>query len=268
MKRRIMAGDSLLQRMGTDERLISATRQVWRNYVPSSIRDRVNQARAHRREAVFRKPKKLGDLRRTTPVTTWGAERGGSIPRAYIAEFLGQHEGDIRGRVLEIASDRYARLFGAGVDRVDILDLREDNEQAAFIANFADAPQVPDNAFDCVLVTQVLSWMYDVRAGFRTAHRILAPDGVLLATTPGIARHAPVEKDLLGEWWHFTAMSAKRVGEEIFGEGNVEVQTYGNVLAAAASLFGLGQDDLTPEELAVHDPAFEVIVAIRAVKRA
>jgi SAM-dependent methyltransferase len=263
-----MAAARLCPRMGVVERLLPVTKRVWRNYIPSSIRDRVNHARSTHREAVSRKPKELGDLHRTTPFSTWGAERGGSIPRAYIAEFLGEHEADIRGRVLEIASDRYAQLFGAGVDRVDILDIHEDNEQATFIANFADAPEVPDNAFDCVLVTQVLSWIYDVRAGFQTAHRILAPGGILLATTPGIARQAPVEKELFGEWWHFTSMSARRLAEEVFGEGNVEVRTYGNVLAAAGSLFGLGQDDIAPEELAVHDPAFEVVVAIRALKRA
>jgi SAM-dependent methyltransferase len=253
--------------MDAVDRLVPATRRVWRNYVPPSLRDRVNRLRAVHREAVAHKPKDLGDLRRTSPFSTWGAERGGSIPRAYIGEFLGEHEADIHGRVLEIASDRYASLFGAGVERVDVLDIREDNEQATFIANFADAPEVPDAAFDCVLVTQVLSWIYDVDAGFRTAYRILAPDGVMLATTPGLARLAPVEKELFGEWWHFTAMSAKRVAGEIFGEGNVEVRTYGNVLAAAASLFGLGQDDITPAELAINDPAFEVVVAIRAVKR-
>jgi hypothetical protein len=46
------------------------------------------------------------------------------------------------------------------------------------------------------------------------------------------------------------------------------VQTYGNVLTAAGSLFGLGEDDFAPAELAVHDPAFEVVVAIRCVKPA
>jgi len=254
--------------MDAVDRLLPATRRVWRNYVPSSLRDRVNRLRASRREAVARKPKDLGDLRRTTPFTTWGSERGGSIPRAYIGEFLSEHQADIRGRVLEIASDRYARLFGANVEQVDILDIHEDNEQATFVANLADAPAVPDNTFDCVLVTQVLSWIYDVHAAFRTAHRILTPGGVLLATTPGLARQAPVEKELFGEWWHFTAMSAKRVAEETFGEGNVQVQTYGNVLTATGSLFGLGQNDFEAAELAVNDPAFEVVVAIRCVKRA
>jgi SAM-dependent methyltransferase len=145
--------------------------------------------------------------------------------------------------------------------------VRTDNPNATIVADIADAPDLPDNSFDCVLVTQVLSWIYDVRAPLRTAHRILSPGGVLLATTPGIARIAPVESELFGEWWHFTSMSAKRATEEVFGEGNVEVESFGNVLAAAASLYGLGAYDVSPEELAVHDPAFELVVAIRAVKR-
>ena len=242
-------------------------RHIWRNRVPSSLRDRVNAVRAARREAAWRKPRRLGDLRRTTPFDTWGSSRGGSIARAYIAQFIEQHADDIRGRALEIAGDEYIRKYGRAVRRTDILDVFPDNPKATIIADLADAPNISDDTFDCVLVTQVLSWVYDVRAPLRTAHRILAPGGVLLATTPGIARIAPVESKLFGEWWHFTAMSARRVTEEVFGQGNVEVWAFGNVLSAAGFLFGLGQFDLTPDELAVHDPAFEVILGIRAVKR-
>ncbi|MGZ4314370.1 MAG: class I SAM-dependent methyltransferase [Gaiellaceae bacterium] len=207
-------------------------------------------------------------MRRTTPFSTWGASRGGSIARVYIAEFMAQHTDDIRGRALEIAGEEYVRRYGRGVTAVDILDVLPHNPKASIVGDLADAPHIPDNSFDCVLVTQVLSWVYDVRGALRTAHRILSPGGVLLATTPGIARIAPVESELFGEWWHFTSMSAKRVTEEVFGSENVEVQAFGNVLAAAGSLYGLGAHDLAPEELAVRDPAFELVVAIRAVKRA
>ena len=113
--------------MDVVNRLVPATRRAWRKYVPSAIRDRVNRVRTTRREADLRKPKDFGDLRRTAPFSTWGADRGGSIPRFYIGEFLGQHAADIHGRVLEIASDTYARLFGTELDRVDILDVRADN---------------------------------------------------------------------------------------------------------------------------------------------
>jgi SAM-dependent methyltransferase len=186
----------------------------------------------------------------------------------YIREFIGSHADDIHGRVLEIAGDEYARQYGRGVQQTDILDVFPDKPKATIVADLADAPNIPDESFDCVLVTQVLSWIYDVRAALRTAHRILAPGGTMLATTPGIARIAPVESELFGEWWHFTSMSAKRVTEEVFGEGNVEVETFGNVLSAAGFLFGLGTYDLTPEELSVRDPAFEVLVGLRAVKSA
>jgi len=240
---------------------------VWRNYVPEPVRARVNAVRAARRDAAWRKPRKLGELRRTTPFSTWGASRGGSIVRVYIGQFMDRHAADIRGRALEIAGDEYVRRYGTDVQHVDILDVFATNPRATIVADLADAPNIPDDTFDCLLVTQVLSWVYDVRAPLRTAHRILAPGGVLLATTPGIARIAPVEADLFGEWWHFTSMSAKRVAEEVFGAGNVEVETAGNVLSAAGFLFGLGAWDLSAEELAVHDPAFEVMVGLRAVKR-
>jgi SAM-dependent methyltransferase len=249
------------------EKTASLAQAAWRKYVPNRVRDTVNRMRTTRREAAWRRPRDLGELRRTTPFSTWGSSRGGSIARSYIAQFMEQHSADIRGRALEIAGDEYVRRFGSDVTQTDVLDVFADNPVATIVADIADAPNIPDNNFDCVLVTQVLSWIYDVRAPFQTAERILAPSGVLLATTPGICRIAPVEAELFGQWWHLTAMSAKRVAEEVFGEGNVEVQTYGNVLAAAGWLFGLGQYDLTPEELAVNDPAFEVIVAIRAVKR-
>ena len=245
----------------------SPLRSTWRRYVPSRLRATLERVRAARRDAAWRKPRDLGELRRTTPFSTWGSSRGGPIDRVYIEQFMQEHADDIHGRALEIAGDEYIRSYGKGVRQTDILDIFPDNPRATIVADIADAPNIPDDSFDCVLVTQVLSWIYDIRAPLRTVHRILAPNGVLLATTPGICRINPVESKLFGQWWHLTDMSAKRVTEEVFGEGNVDVQTYGNVLAAAGFLFGLGPNDLTAEELAVNDPAFQMVVAIRAVKR-
>ncbi len=117
-------------------------------------------------------------------------------------------------------------------------------------------------------MTQVLLLVEDIPAALRTCHRILVPGGVLLATTPGISRLAPIESKVLGQWWHLTSQSARSLAEDAFGTGNVEVRTYGNVLSAAGFLFGLGAWDLAAEEVAVHDPAFEVIIGLRAVKPA
>ncbi len=219
-----------------------------------------------RRAASWRKPRDLGDLRRTTPFSTWGSSRGGPIDRIYIGWFLERHAADIRGHALEIAGDEYIRAYGRDVRETDILDVFDDNPRATIVGDIADAPQIPDATFDCVLVTQVLPFVFDPRAAFRTVHRILAPGGVLLATTPGLCRIAPVEDAQFGHWWNFTSRSARRVTEEVFGRGNVEVESFGNVLGAAAFLFGLGPWDIPAELLAAHDPAFEVTIGIRAVK--
>jgi SAM-dependent methyltransferase len=215
------------------------------------------------------RPLDLGALRRTAPIDpNWGHERGTPIDRVFVDRFIGERAGDVRGRVLEIAAPDYTTRYGTDVTRVDVLMAKEGNPEATIVGDLTNAPQILDDAFDCAIVTQTLQYVYDVRAALVTLHRILAPGGVLLATVPGITKISPPEDAEYGEWWHYTGRSARRLAEEAFGAGNVEVETYGNVLSAAGFLYGLAAPDLHPEELTARDPLYEVIVGIRAVKRA
>lgn len=215
-----------------------------------------------------RQPPKLGDLRRVTPIDpNWGYERGKPIDRVYVERFIGDHARDIRGRVLEIAAPDYTTRFGSNVERVDILTATKGNAQSTIVGDLVDAPQIPSDSFDCAIVTQTLQFIYDVRSALATLHRILAPDGVLLVTAPGLTKISSIEDEVFGEWWHYTGRSLRRLGEEAFGVGNVEIATYGNVLSAAGFLYGLAESDLEPEELATRDPLFEVTIGLRAIKR-
>lgn len=54
----------------------------------------------------------------------------------------------------------------------------------------------------------------------------------------------------------------------MFSHEYVEVEAYGNVLAATEFLYGLAADELRPEELNYSNPDYEVLIAGRAVKRA
>jgi SAM-dependent methyltransferase len=246
----------------------SRFRRLYRRYAPGPLRAAARRALERRRAARWQRPRRLGELRRLTPVDdNWGFGRGGPVDRVYIAAFLEQHRGDIRGRVLEVADDDYARRFGQDVEQVDVLDASPDNPKATIVADLQDAPQIPTASFDCVIMTQVLQFVWDVPAALRTVHRILRPGGVLLATVPGISRISRPEADVFGEWWRFTSMSTRRLAEGAFGHGNVEVEAYGNVLAGAGFLFGLGEWDLRAEELEARDPDYQVTIAIRAVKR-
>jgi SAM-dependent methyltransferase len=239
----------------------------WRRFVPASVRRRLQPLRRAYVDWRRRRPLDLGDLRRITPVdANWGFERGTPIDRVYVESFVGAHSSDIRGRVLEIAAPDYTTRFGRGVEKVDILMATEGNPQATIVADLTDAPQIPDDSFDCAIVTQTLQFVYDVRAALATLERILAPGGVLLTTVPGLTKISPPEDEEWGEWWHYTSRSAKRLAEEAFGAGNVEVAAYGNVLSAAGFLYGLAASDLRPEELEARDRLYEVIVGIRAVK--
>jgi len=239
----------------------------WRRFVPSSARRRLRPVRRAYGDWRRRRPPDLGDLRRTTPIDpNWGFERGTPIDRVYVERFVGGHASDIRGRVLEIAAPDYANRFGTGVERMDVLMAREGNPQATIVADLANAPQIPDDTFDCAIVTQTLQFVWDAPAAFSTLHRILCPGGVLLATVPGITKISPPEDEEFGEWWHFTARSVRRLAEQAFGEEAVEVEAYGNVLAAAGFLYGLAASDLRAEELDTHDPLYEVVLGLRAVK--
>jgi len=238
----------------------SLPRRAWRATVPFAWRTRISvwRQRRARRQRID-----LGDLKRTSPIELlWGRSRGGPIDRFYIERFLDRHRSDITGRVLEVGDSAYTRRFGMDVTRIDVLDIDPMNTRATIVADVTHLQGVPADSFDCIVFTQVLQLVYDVRSAMRSLARILAPQGVLLATLPGILRTAPAKPD----YWRFTALSATRLAEEAFDGGDVEVETYGNVLAAAAFLYGLGQDDLDRELLEVRDPAFEVTVGIRAAK--
>lgn len=241
----------------------------WRQLVPASARRRLRPVRRAYVDWRRRRPPDLGDLRRVTPIDpNWGFERGTPIDRVYVERFVGSHAKDIRGHVLEIAAPDYTHRFGSGVEQVDVLMATDGNPEATIVGDLASAPQISDDTFDCAIVTQTLQFVYDVRAAFTTLHRILAPGGVLLVTVPGITKISPPEDELFGEWWHFTGRSVRRLAAETFGEDAVEVEAFGNVLAAAGFLYGLAASDLGPEELHARDSLYEVIVGLRAVKQA
>ena len=60
--------------------------------------------------------------------------------------------------------------------------------EATIVADLADAAHIPADAFDCIILTQTLHLIFDVRAAVATVRRILAPGGVVLATVPGISQ--------------------------------------------------------------------------------
>ena len=209
----------------------------------------------------------FGDLRRLRPISRkFGLNRGQPIDRYYIEAFLARQADEIRGHVLEIKDASYTRRYGGGrVSVSDVLDVAEDNQQATIVADLTRADHVPSDTFDCIIFTQTLHFIYDVRSAIRTLHRILKPGGTLLATFPGISQTSCAKLDERYQWT-FARLSARQLFEEAFPASNVRVEAHGNVLTAIAFLHGLAVEELRQEELDYHDPDYEVLITLKAVK--
>jgi len=211
---------------------------------------------------------RFGHLRRLKPISSdYGNSRGLEIDRYYIEKFLSEHSADIRGHVLEIKHNTYTLRFGGErVTKSDVLHKVQDNPEATLVADLTHADHLPADTFDTIIFTQTLQFIYDHKTTLATLHRILKPEGVLLATTPGISQIIREDFDLWGEYWRFTSLSARLIFEKIFPEELVTVHAYGNVLAAISLLQGLAREDLKSSELDATDPDYEILIAIRAVK--
>lgn len=210
---------------------------------------------------------RFGDLRRVTPIARrFGFDRGLLVDRHYIEGFLRRHALAVKGHVLEIGGNDYTRAFGGGrVETSDVLDVSPENDRATVIADLAQAPQIASETFDCIICTQTLQLIYDVKAAVATLHRILKPGGTILATFPGISQ---TDDDTWAPtwYWSFTPVSAERMFGEAFDGGRVAVAAHGNVLAATAFLHGLSTSDVRPGELDHDDPIFPFVVSVLAVK--
>lgn len=196
----------------------------------------------------------------------FGYDRGQPVDRYYVDGFLSAYADDIFGITMEIGDDRYTREFGgAAVTRADVLDVDRSNPRATLFADLSDADHLESEQFDAIICTQTLLLVYDVHTAVRALHRLLRPGGVLLVTVPGISRICPSDHEDWLDFWRFTSHSARRLFTDVFGD-DVTVEQYGNVLSAAAALYGLAAEELSKEELDAEDPLYEVIVGVRAVK--
>src|SRR3954453_12725637 len=204
-------------------------------------------------------------LRVQEPVSTqFGLDRGRPVDRFYIERFLAQNKELIRGRVLEVQERTYTDWFGTAVEQSDVLHAGPGNPEATLLGDLTTGEGIPASSYDCIILTQTLPFIYDVRAAVHGTRMALKPGGAILATVPGISQISREDMRDWGDWWRFTSASAKRLFDEEYGAHNVEAEVHGNLVAACALLYGLAQEPLTREELERRQDDYEVIVTIKA----
>ncbi len=209
----------------------------------------------------------FGDLYRFTPITNNnGIDRGTPIDRYYKEKFLDKYSKDISGRVLEISIDgNYGRKFGGDrVTQTSSLDLirRIRNE----LENGVSTPPTLNEEFHCIIYVNSLGYDYDVRSTINILYRHLKPGGTMLATI-----QSPLGQNLRqiikGEYpTYVTPSLAKKLFEELFPAENLNISGYGNLLTLTALQYGLAAQEIKEKDLDFHDPNYEIITAVKAVK--
>ncbi len=209
------------------------------------------------------------NLRNLKPISRkFGFDRGTPIDRIYIDDFLNKNRQFITGTVCEIADNAYSLKYGHNVDKYEILHYTNDNKGTTIVGDLTNTDTLPHGHVDCFILTQTLNFIYDVKAAIEGLHHILSNQGVALITVAGISQISRYDMDRWGDYWRFTDLSIKKLFDEVFGKENIEVEVYGNVLAATAFLQGVAAEELTQEELFYKDKDYQLTIVIKATKNA
>lgn len=196
----------------------------------------------------------------------FGMEQGTPIDRYYIEQFLSKYQDDISGIVMEVADDTYIKKFGGKkVSEKIILHVNGVGDNV-LKGNFETKEGLHDEMVDCLVCTQTLQYIYDVRRAVRNIYDILRPGGVALITVPGIKSISQVDQAEFGEYWSFTRETLSRLCEECTDSKYFSVEVYGNVKSTIGYLYGICEEDLTEEDLDYEDPQYPFLVCARIKK--
>jgi SAM-dependent methyltransferase len=203
-----------------------------------------------------------GNLRRVEPFSTnFGFERGTPVDRFYLHRFLDANRSAVTGRVLEVQLPSYTRTYGHSVAVSHTVDV-DPVFGATYTCDLADAREIPDDSYDCMLAPQTLQHVGDLQGVLRTMRRVVKPGGCLLASASGLLPLIPDGEDN----WHLSPSGWRRILAREWAGSEISVDGHGNCLAAIAAMHGLALEELTEDELKVNDPRYPVLITIRCRK--
>lgn len=186
----------------------------------------------------------------------YGYDRGTPIDRHYIDRFLAQHAARIRGHVLEVKDDTYARRFAGDRVRVTVVDNNHANPHATLHADIAHPGALPTRTFDCILLTQTLQLIGSPATALRNLYHALRGGGVLLLTAPTVGRISPTAA--ANDHWRITPVGLAHLFAEAWS-GPTTITSYGNLRACLGALIGEAAEELATTELDELDPRYPLI---------
>jgi len=199
-------------------------------------------------------------LNKNKPISkVYGLDRGKAIDRFYIEKFLEENKKYIKGNCLELLNNDYTiRYGGKNVIKSDILDIEKNNKRANIIGDLRNLKDIiPDDSYDCIILTQVLQFIDDYDSALLECKRILKKDGSLLITAPAMSRIDCVA-GIGGDFWRFTEASFDYILKDKFN--NIKVLPYGNVKTGMGFWIGLSQQDVNKNSYHFNDKNFPILI--------
>lgn len=169
-----------------------------------------------------------------------GVNRGGSIGRFYVDEWVKRHAKEVRGNVLEFGGETYRKWFSPeGICSYDVIDI-VDRSGVTRLSDIQSCPEIPDASYDAVICTQVLEHVKDPRKAISEIIRILKKGGVLILTVPfNGALHASPD-----DFWRFSPSGLRALLEGCpFQDSKMELG--GNIYSSSMYHVGLGMADVS-----------------------
>lgn len=191
----------------------------------------------------------------------FGSNRGGSIVRYYIDDFIKKNQDKITGSVLEIGDRHYTQQYGKSLNGPGyVLHFNKtiDNMEYDFEGDLCDGTGMKKNMFDCVILTQVLMYLRDIDRVADILIDSLKENGVLLISVAGIANQSHLDTDRYDYYWNFTEASISKMFDR--KDTECDVYSVGNCKAACAFLQGMSSKELTEEELEYRDKDYPLLV--------
>ena len=211
------------------------------------------------------RPSPLDPWRRLAPVSPDNNARGRSVDRFYIESFLAANAPSITGATLEITDDTYTKYYGCNVTRSDVLNDPRSGVTTGIVGDIRRPETLAADSYDCIIVTQMLQFVYDTLLAINAIHAALKPGGIALITVPGIAQLDRYDDSLWGDFHRWMPRGFR----SLMAQSNFTtftIQSFGNVLAATAFLYNMAIDDLTVAERLHNDDDYPLIVGCVAAK--
>lgn len=193
----------------------------------------------------------------------YGYDRGTPADRPYIDTFLAARQAVVRGDCAEVKDSAYLARYGAHqLASITVIDIDPGNAAATLRADLAAPGSLPIDAFDVIILTQVLQLLTDPAAALDNCARALRPGGTLLLTVPCLGRISPSGAG--SDLWRWTPAGLSALLSR--WPGPVEVTAHGNAVTCVAAILGAAREDLPDGTDLTDDPRFPLIACAVAVK--